>query len=72
MRDEEGRGGRRRNRGQRMKDKENGGQRTRDEEDGGGRQKRDEEDRVDAETDMEENGEEKEIKQTLRRVKKII
>ena len=41
-----------------MKDKENGGQRTRDEEDGGGRQKRDEEDRVDAETDMEENGEE--------------
>ena len=36
-RDEEGRGGRRRNGGQRMKDKENGGQRTRDEEDGGGR-----------------------------------
>ena len=41
-----------------MKDKENGGQRTRDEEDGGGGQKRDEEDAVDAETDMEKNGEE--------------
>ena len=43
-----------------------------DEEDGEGGWRRNEKDGLDTETDMEENGEEKEIKQTLRRVKKII